>query len=239
MSARPILVVDDDPKIVRLIRTYLERDGHAVVEASDGRSALAAVAIAEPELIVLDVMLPEIDGLSVLEAVRRTWRTPVLVVSALGTATDRIRGFERGADDYLPKPFSPAELAWRVRRLLERAHGRATELSGSRTLEHGALRLDPARQEAFVGASRVDLTRAEFRLLQALLEADGQVLTRDQLIDAVHGLDGMVLDRTIDVHVRRLRSKLGDDPDSPRFIATVRGIGYRAAPLAAAGPVHT
>lgn len=229
----PILVVDDDPKIVRLVRTYLEREGLAVVEASDGRAALAAIALEEPALVVLDLMLPEVDGLSVLRALRRRSRTPVVVLSARGTPSDRIEGLAGGADDYVPKPFSPAELVLRVKRILERSatgSGPAVGEAERPVLRHADLTLDPDRHEVTVDGRPVALTAAEFRLLVALLEAQGRVLSRDQLMDAVHG-DDVVLDRTIDVHVRRLRDKLGDDAERPRFVATVRGVGYRLAPL--------
>lgn len=229
MSIGPILVVDDDAKIVHLVRTYLERDGHRVVEANDGRSALAAVALEQPALIVLDVMLPEVDGLSVLAAVRRTARTPVIVLSARGTIDDRIEGLSRGADDYLPKPFSPAELVLRVQRLLDRSgNGAAVEAAPMR---HGDLVLDPERHEVRLGNRPVSLTIAEFRLLSSLLAADGRVLSRDQLMDALYGIEEGVLDRTIDVHIGRLRAKLGDDPAAPRYVATVRGVGYRMSPV--------
>jgi DNA-binding response OmpR family regulator len=232
----PILVVDDDPKIVRLVRTYLEREGFRVVEAADGRSALAAIALEAPALVVLDLMLPEIDGLAVIRAVRRTDPTPILVLSARGTTADRIAGLTEGADDYLPKPFSPAELVLRVRRILERT-GRARSEIGSgppsAPLRLGDLVVDPARHEVTVAARPVALTAVEFRLLAAVLAAGGRVLSRDQLLDAVYGHgEAEVLDRTIDVHVRRLRQKLGDDPNRPRYVATVRGVGYRAAPTA-------
>ena len=232
----PILVVDDDPKIVRLVRMYLEREGFRVVEAADGRSALAAIALDAPALVVLDLMLPEIDGLAVIRAVRRTDPTPILVLSARGTTADRIAGLAEGADDYLPKPFSPAELVLRVRRILERT-GRAGPDVGSSPaaapLRLGDLVVDPDRHEATVAGHPVGLTAVEFRLLATVLAAGGRVLTRDQLLDAVYGhAESEVLDRTIDVHVRRLRLKLGDDPSHPRYVATVRGVGYRAAPAA-------
>ena len=239
---RPILLVDDDTKIVRLVRTYLEREGLPVTEAYDGQAALAAVALQQPALIVLDVMLPEVDGLSVLQALRRTSRVPVMMLSARGTVQDRIDGLGDGADDYLVKPFSPAELVLRVKRLLERAGIHQVTSSGAAAdlppepLRHANLVLDPACHEVFVGGTPVELTRAEFRLLQALLSARGRVLSRDQLIDELHGLDGVVLDRTIDAHVRRLRRKLGDDAEAPRYVATVRGVGYRAATAGGAAP---
>ena len=230
---RPILVVDDDPKIVRLVRTYLERAGYRVVEATDGRAALAAIALEAPALVVLDVMLPEVDGLAVLRAVRRSDRTPVIVLSARGLADDRIAGLTAGADDYLPKPFSPAELVLRVQRILERSGRDPTDIASARgPIRHGDLVVDPDRHEVRVDGRFVSLTSIELRLLVALLEADGRVLSRDQLLDAVYGHDeAEILDRTVDVHIGRLRDKLGDDAEQPRYVATVRGVGYRAAPI--------
>jgi DNA-binding response OmpR family regulator len=238
-TTRPILVVDDDAKIVRLVRTYLERAGYRVVEAADGRAALSAIALEAPVLVVLDVMLPEVDGIAVLEAIRRTDQTPVIILSARGLVDDRITGLAAGADDYLPKPFSPAELVLRVQRILDRTGrpmdgaDRAGEPARLREpIQHGDLVLDPDRHEVSIDGRPVSLTAVEFRLLAALLEAEGRVLTRDQLLDAVYGDDGAeILDRTVDVHVRRLRDKLGDDPVDPRYVATVRGVGYRAAPV--------
>jgi len=236
---RPILVVDDDAKIVRLVRTYLERDGFAVVTAADGPAALDAIERHRPALVVLDLMLPELDGRAVIRAVRRddeAAATPILVLSARGTTLDRIAGLEEGADDYLPKPFSPAELVVRVKAILRRSAASdgataATDTTG-RSITHNDLVLDPARHEVRIDGMPVALTHVEFRLLQTLLEADGRVLSRDQLLDAVWGADQAdVLDRTIDVHIRRLRDKLGDDPDAPRYVATVRGAGYRSAPI--------
>ncbi|MBA2382195.1 MAG: response regulator transcription factor [Chloroflexi bacterium] len=235
---RPILVVDDDAKIVRLVRMYLERAGYRVVEAADGRSALSAIALEAPALVVLDVMLPEIDGIAVLRAVRRTDETPVIILSARGLVDDRITGLTAGADDYLPKPFSPAELVLRVQRILERAEpGRPPGVAASREpLRRADLVVDRDRHEVRVDGRLVALTSVEFRLLVTLLEADGRVLTRDQLLDAVYGQDqSEILDRTVDVHVGRLRDKLGEDADRPRYVATVRGVGYRAAPEPVAG----
>jgi DNA-binding response OmpR family regulator len=225
-----ILVVDDDAKIVRLVRTYLEREGFRVIEASDGRSALAAIALEAPDLVVLDLMLPEVDGLSVIRAVRRTDRTPIVMLSARGTTSDRIAGLTEGADDYLPKPFSPAELVARIKRILDRSGGPAAAAPTMPVIALGDLVLDRDRHETTVAGRSVELTALEFRLLAALVEADGRVLTREQLLDAVYG-DGeaYVLDRTIDALVKRLREKLGDDAERPRYLATVRGVGYRAA----------
>ncbi|MEO5884683.1 MAG: response regulator transcription factor [Candidatus Limnocylindrales bacterium] len=242
----PILVVDDDAKIVRLVRTYLERDGFTVVTAADGPAALDAIETHQPALVVLDLMLPELDGRAVIRAVRRdeeAAHTPILVLSARSSTIDRIAGLEDGADDYLPKPFSPAELVLRVKSILRRAgaasapgsSGAATTTPSSPSnapiLRHGDLTIDPSRHEVRRDdGAIIDLTRVEFRLLTAILGADGRVLSRDQLLDAVYGHEASeVLDRTIDVHIRRLRDKLDDDPEMPRYVQTVRGIGYRAA----------
>ncbi len=236
----PILVVDDDAKIVRLVRTYLERDGFTVVTAADGPAALEAIESHRPALVVLDLMLPELDGRAVIRAVRRdeeAARTPILVLSARSSTIDRIAGLEDGADDYLPKPFSPAELVLRVKSILRRvtptADAASTPVGGASTgpvIRHADLTIDPSRHEVRRGDEAIDLTRVEFRLLSAILGADGRVLSRDQLLDAVYGQDAAeVLDRTIDVHIRRLRDKLDDDPDAPRYVQTVRGVGYRAA----------
>jgi two-component system alkaline phosphatase synthesis response regulator PhoP len=242
----PILVVDDDAKIVRLVRTYLERDGFRVVTAADGPAALDAIETHQPALVVLDLMLPELDGRAVIRAVRRdeeAAHTPILILSARSSTIDRIAGLEDGADDYLPKPFSPAELVLRVKSILRRttpptapttsatAGASPATTAQDRVLHHGDLTVDPARHEVRRDDGAViDLTPVEFRLLSAILGADGRVLSRDQLLDAVYGHEASeVLDRTIDVHIRRLRDKLDDDPDQPRYVQTVRGIGYRSA----------
>ncbi len=230
---RPILVVDDDAKIVRLVRTYLERDGFAVVTAADGPAALDAIERHRPALVVLDLMLPGLDGRAVIRAVRRddeAGATPILILSARGSTLDRIAGLEDGADDYLPKPFSPAELVLRVKSILRRTAAATTGDGPRTTLEQADLVIDLDRHEVTRDGESIPLTRVEFRLLVTLVEAGGRVLTRDQLLDAVYGADqAEVLDRTVDVHVGRLRDKLGDDADAPRYVATVRGIGYRAA----------
>jgi len=238
-NGRPILVVDDDTKIVRLVTAYLEREGFPVVTAGDGAAALDAIWHHRPRLAILDLMLPGLDGRAVIRAVRGEGSaTPILVLSARGALADRLGGLEDGADDYLPKPFSPAELVLRVKSILRRTQGDgespgsdpAMAAQGSHELVHSDLVMDPARYEVRRSGIPMDLTRVEFRLLQVLLEADGRVLSRDQLMDAVYGKDATeVLDRTIDVHVGRLRDKLADDPEDPRYIATVRGVGYRAA----------
>ena len=229
----PILVVDDDPKIVALVRTYLERERYPVVTAGDGRAALRAIEEHAPRLVVLDLMLPEIDGLTVIRRARAQGNIPILVLSARGAVGDRVLGLSEGADDYLPKPFTPAELVARVRTILRRTERPADETPPA-GLVLGDLELDPARHRVTVGGHEIALSSLELRLLQVLLEADGRVLSRDRLLDALYGhAEGDVADRAIDVYVKRLREKLGDDPDAPRYVATVRGAGYRAA-----GPVQ-
>jgi DNA-binding response OmpR family regulator len=242
-----VLVVDDDRKIVQLVRTYLERDGHRVVAANDGRQALDVFEAERPDLVVLDLMLPEMDGYEVCRRIRATADTPILMLTARSSVPDRIHGLLQGADDYLPKPFSPAELAARVRAILRRSRPtpdattrRAPDpmpapvpsIEAIDPLRQADLTIDPARFEVRRDGAIVPLTTVEFRLLLALVSADGRVLTRDQLLDVIYGQDDAdILDRTIDVHIGRLREKLGDDAAAPRYVATVRGVGYRAAPV--------
>ena len=230
-EAAPILVVDDDPKIVALVRAYLERERFRVITAGDGRAAIAAIDEHAPRLVVLDLMLPEVDGLAVIRRTRAMGDIPILVLSARGSTGDRILGLTEGADDYLPKPFSPAELVARVRTILRRTERDALDsLAADVRYRIGELTVDVARHAVTVGGREVPLSVLELRLLIALLDADGRILTRDQLLDAIHGTaEADVTDRAIDVYVKRLREKLGDDPASPSYVATVRGAGYRAA----------
>jgi DNA-binding response OmpR family regulator len=227
----PILVVDDDPKIVSLVRTYLERERYPVVTAADGHAALRAIEAHRPRLVVLDLMLPGLDGLAVIRRARALGETPILVLSARGSTGDRILGLSEGADDYLPKPFSPAELVVRVRTILRRTERPLAEaLAPDELLVAGDLVVDAGRHEARIAGRPIPLSALELRLLATLLDADGRALTRDQLLDGIHGSgEGDVLDRAIDVYVKRLREKLGDNANTPRYVATVRGVGYRAA----------
>lgn len=222
----PILVVDDDPKILGLVRMYLEREGFVVTTASDGIAALAAIRQRAPRAVVLDLMLPGLDGLEVIRAARADSSVPILVLSARGATADRISGIATGADDYLPKPFSPAELVVRVKALLrrsERSDGRGGRLALA------DLVIDPDRGQVVRGAERVPLTHSELALLLALVRARGRIVTREALVDSLYGGgESEVMDRTVDVYIRRLREKLGDDPESPRYIATARRAGYRA-----------
>ena len=220
-----MLVVDDDPKIVQLVRAYLEREGFPVVTAADGRAALAAIQARTPRLIVLDLMLPEIDGMTVARRVREDSDIPILMLSARSGVAERIQGLTEGADDYLVKPFSPAELVVRVKAILRRARP-APDRGPVRLAD---LEVDRERHEVRRGGSTIALTAAELRLLVALAEAEGRVLSRQSLLDALYGHDiAEITDRTVDVYIARLREKLGDDPERPRYVATVRGAGYRA-----------
>lgn len=234
----PILVVDDDPKIVALVRAYLERERYRVITAGDGRAAIRAIEEQAPRLVVLDLMLPEVDGLAVIRRARAMGDVPILVLSARGSTGDRIQGLSEGADDYLPKPFSPAELVARVRTILRRSERDAPDGGTDARYRAGELELDLARHIVRVAGREVPLSVLELRLLAALLAADGRILSRDQLLDAIHGVgEADVTDRAVDVYVKRLREKLGDDPAAPRFVATVRGAGYRAVgPVERVGP---
>jgi DNA-binding response OmpR family regulator len=219
-----ILVVDDDPKIVTLVRAYLVSGGFDVVTAQDGAQALQLIRDRQPRLVILDLMLPEVDGVEVTREVRRWSRVPILILTARSSVRDRIGGLGEGADDYLVKPFAPSELVARVKAILRRV---APEADGRR-LRHGDLEIDLDRHEVLRGERHIELSSLEFRLLAALVEADGHVLSRDRLLDVLSGPDAEgVMERSVDVYVGRLRAKLGDDPEQPRYVTTVRGAGYR------------
>ena len=223
-----ILLIEDDEVIADLVKTGLEEAHFTVDVAYDGSSGLQYALDGEYALIVLDVMLPGVDGLDLTRHLRDSHQTvPILMMSARGRVDDRIRGLVEGADDYLAKPFSPAELVVRVNALLRRS---APGDLPTAMLRHRDLEVDLDRHAVRLEGKHVNLTDVEFRLLVAVLEANGRVLTRNHLIDSIYGIDRDVLGRTVDVTVQRIRAKLGDDPDSPRYIATVRGVGYRAAP---------
>jgi len=227
--ASPILVVDDDPKIVSLVKTYLEREGFRVVTAPDGKTALQTFNELHPRLIVLDLMLPELDGLALMRTIRERSGVPIVMLSARGAVADRVYGIHEGADDYLAKPFSPAELVVRVKAVLRRVKDAGGAPPDRGVLEHADLTIDLDRVEVRRGRQAVSLTPAEFRLLVALVQARGRVLTRQALLDSLYGHSlGDSLERTVDVHIGRLRDKLGEEAGTPRYIATVRGLGYRA-----------
>ena len=220
-----VLVVEDEPDIRELVVHHLARDGFRCRTASSGPEALAAVRTGAPDLLVLDLMLPEVSGLEVCRRLRAdpaTAAIPIIILTAKADEVDRVVGLEMGADDYVVKPFSPKELVARVRAVLRRARG----AEPGRALAVGGVSLDPARHVASVGGQPVELTPKEFELLHALLEAAGRVLSREHLLNRVWGYAHAdeIESRTVDVHIRRLRAKLGAEE---RRIATVKGVGYR------------
>lgn len=220
-----ILVVDDDRKIVTLVAAYLQREGWSVDEAHDGLEAVRLLRSREYDAVVLDVMLPRMDGLGVAEEVHRTSSVPILMLTALAGVPDRVRGLDAGADDYLPKPFAPAELVARLRSLLRRTSLRRPQ----GVITYAGLELDLDRHLVRRAGERCDLTRLEFDLLAALVLARGRALSRAALIDALSGdAAEPILERSIDAYVGRLRRKLGDTSGPPRYVETVRGLGYRA-----------
>ena len=225
MSGRTILVVDDEPEITDVVRRYLEQDGYRVVSAGDGRAALTVFQREKPHLVVLDLMLPELDGWEVARQIRAGGTTPIIMLTARGDEVDRLLGLGLGADDYITKPFSPREVAARVRAVLRRASGE----TASEVLTVGDLALDLARMEVRRAGSPVALTPTEFRLLATMARSPGRVFTRLQLIDLVHGHAFEGYERTIDAHIKNLRQKLEPDPHRPQFVMTVHGVGYRLA----------
>ena len=222
-----ILVVDDDLKIVNLVRAYLVAAGFDVITAGDGLTALDKAATFRPRLLILDLMLPGLDGLEVTRRLRETSGLPILMLTARGSVAERIRGLAAGADDYLVKPFSPAELVARVEAILRRVADEPEEM----LIRHRDLEVDVARHEVRRDGRRVDLSSLEFSMLAAILMARGRVLSRDQLTESIGAADSdLVLGRSVDVYVFRLRQKLGDSADHPNYIQTVRGVGYRSVP---------
>jgi DNA-binding response OmpR family regulator len=227
-QGRSVLVVDDEPMVREVLAAYLTRDGFSVTEAADGRSAIEHVDTQPVDLIVLDVMLPEADGLSVLTAIREQGDTPVILLTARGEESDRVLGLELGADDYLVKPFSPRELAARVRAVLKRTMGPAQR--GDR-VDFDEIGIDPALRQVVVAGEPVELTPKEFDLLFFLASSPRQVFSRAQILDHVWDSNSDWQDpSTVTVHIRRLRQKIEDDPQSPRRLITVWGVGYRFDP---------
>jgi two-component system alkaline phosphatase synthesis response regulator PhoP len=221
-----VLVVDDEPKIVQLARDYLEHAGFAVLTAGDGSSALQSARTRQPDLIVLDLGLPGLDGLEVMRSIRGSGSTPIVVLTARDTELDKLLGLELGADDYVTKPFSPRELVARVRAVLRRSE-RAVE--PAERIEVGELVLDVPRLRTTVAGRPVELTATEFQLLATMAREPGRVFTRSQLLDAVHGVAFDSYERAIDAHIKNIRRKVEPDPARPRFVETVYGVGYRVA----------
>ena len=219
-----ILVVDDEAGIVKLVRDYLERAGFDVLAAPDGETALTLARVERPDLIVLDLMLPGVDGLDVCRRLRRESGVPIIMLTARVEEADRIVGLELGADDYITKPFSPGELVARVRATLRRAGG---EVGPSTMLRAGDVELDTASRTATVAGRPVDLTSTEFQLLATLVRQPGRIFGREQLLEAIHGVAFDGYDRSVDSHVKNLRRKIEPDPRQPSYIQTVYGVGYR------------
>jgi DNA-binding response OmpR family regulator len=219
-----VLLVEDDLRLAGLTREYLETHGVAVVHVADGKKGLVEGVTGRYDAVLLDLMLPGKDGLDVCRELRSRSDVPIIVLTARGEEADRVMGLELGADDYLAKPYSPRELLARIRAVTRRAKGRAGPAQG--VVRVGALHLDPAARTVSLDGRAVHLTGYEFALLEALARRAGRVLTREQLMELARGSAEEAFDRSIDVHVSRLRQKLGDDPKRPRLIKTVRGSGY-------------
>src|SRR3954447_821919 len=225
---KTILVVDDEPRIAELARDYLEHSGFAVRVAASGEAALQTIRRDRPDLVVLDLGLPGMDGLDVTRAIRRDSNLPVIMLTARDDELDKLLGLELGADDYLTKPFSPRELVARVRAVLRRVDA-AGEPGGVEIIRAGDLTLDLPRMRADLAGRTIDLTPTEFALLAALARQPGRIFTRSQLLDAVHGVAFESYERAIDTHIKNLRRKLEPDPRRPVHVLTVYGVGYRFA----------
>lgn len=223
--ANDILVIEDDPGIARIVRLYLERDGHTVTTASDGVSGLNAARTDSPDLIVLDLMLPRLDGMSVCRALREESDVPIIMATARVDEDDRLAGLDLGADDYIVKPFSPRELAARVRAVLRRT-SRQIPPQADRVAFDG-ITIDFNTQTVIRGDEKPSLTPTEFRLIAMLASQPGRPFSRNQIIDGVFGYDFDGYDRTVDVHIANLRRKIEPDVRKPRYVQTVHGVGYR------------
>ncbi|MET1232485.1 MAG: response regulator transcription factor [Candidatus Limnocylindrales bacterium] len=230
-AVKTVLVVDDEPGIVTIVRDYLEHGGFAVLTAGNGPAALRQAHAREPDLVVLDLGLPGLDGLDVIRDLRRTSSVPIIVLTARGDEADRVVGLELGADDYLAKPFSPRELVARVRAVLRRT---AAVTASSDIVRVGtSVVLDVPRLALTIEGRPISLTPTEFQLLAVMARQPGRVFTRSQLLDAVHGVAFESYERAIDAHVKNIRRKIEADPRSPRYLLTVYGVGYRFAELEA------
>jgi len=221
-----ILVVDDEPRIAEIARDYLERAGFRATVAGNGADALTLARTKRPDLIVLDLGLPHMDGLDVTRALRKQSNVPIIMLTARVDESDKLIGLELGADDYVTKPFSPKELVARVRAVFRRID---TASERGEVVRAGDLTLDKRRMQASVGKQSIDLTSTEFELLATLASQPGRVFTRAQLLDAIRGVEVESFDRAIDAHVKNVRRKLEPDPRNPRYVLTVHGVGYKFA----------
>ncbi len=229
MDGGTILIVEDEPSIAEVVSLYLRRAGYQVTVVGDGEAALAVLAKQVPDLVVLDLMLPKVDGLEITRWLRARGDTPIIMLTARRDEPDRIAGLEMGADDYVVKPFSPQELVSRVRAVLRRTRGSLAR-SSEQPVVFAGLRIDPQTRLVEVHGEEKSLTATEFDLLWVLARHPRQVFTRDQLLDLVWGLADYIDPSTVTVHVRRLREKIEPDPSNPRYIQTVWGIGYKLEP---------
>ena len=227
MNTQRILVVDDEPQVLEVLKLYLTRDGFRVNTAADGQAALAEYETHAPDLIVLDLMLPKVEGLEVFRRIRAKHATPIIMLTAKGDELDRVVGLELGADDYIVKPFSPREVVARVKNVLRRAVSTPVEDDAEKPVVNGELEIDPRTRLVQVGARRVELTGKEFDLLYFLAQHPGQVFTRAQLLDRVWGYEFFGDASTVTVHIRRLREKIEANPAEPQYLATVWGVGYK------------
>jgi DNA-binding response OmpR family regulator len=222
-----ILVVDDEPEIVRLLRSYLEKDGYRVVAAYNGEEALYTARHEKPDLVVLDILMPKMDGLAFTRQIRREQDVPIIMLTARAEETDRIVGLEMGADDYVTKPFSPREVVARVRAVLRRAQPKP---EAPPILRAGPIVLDRSEYTVTVAGESVELTPTEFDILETLMRDPGRVLSRVEILETVHGVAFESYERTVDAHVKNLRQKIEPDPANPQYVLTVRGVGYRLSP---------
>jgi DNA-binding response OmpR family regulator len=220
----PVLIVEDDRNTAALVATYLEREGFSTLTACDGEEALEMAERHDPGFVILDVMLPKLDGWDVCRRLRKRSDVPILMLTAREEEIDRVMGLSLGADDYVIKPFSPRELVERVKAILRRTGGFRRKEG---VLSHGSLVLDPEKRRVTLDGREVNLTSSEYALLHALMGAPGRAFSRDELLSRVYPHGEAVVDRVVDVHIGKLRQKLGEDPEKPRHILTVRGYGYR------------
>jgi DNA-binding response OmpR family regulator len=220
-----ILVAEDDPKQAELVRRYLEHDGHSVVVVHDGRAAIDEARRKSPDLLLLDVMMPKVDGLDVCRVLRAESDVPIVLLTARSVEDDILLGFDLGADEYITKPYSPRQMVARVRTILRRV--RRSRVSRASVLRVGELVVDPVRHEVTMAGRPIECTPAEFRLLTVLAAEPNRVFTRGQLLEQSHGVEGFITERTVDVHVMNLRRKLEPEPRRPQYLQTVYGIGYK------------
>lgn len=230
MSEPKILVVDDEPSIVEVVSLYLERSGYHVRTARDGQAALQEMTLDMPDLVILDLMIPQIDGLEITRRIRAEGDTPIIMLTSRKEEADRVLGLEMGADDYVVKPFSPMELVSRVRAVLRRTHGSASPSPVEKPLRFDELTIDPVTRLVVVRGDELMLTAKEFDLLWHLASHPRQVFNRDQLLDQVWGETDYIDPSTVTVHIRRLREKLESDSSKPKHIHTVWGVGYKFEP---------